>query len=398
MEDKTGKKRGRPPGTSKTDEEKNAAKKKRENEKKQTRQQKEAMASFLGRGAAANDSVQAAPSSETEAAQEEDPVLELPEREEINPSPIAMRGSMKVGEAGDSGDDNEDEDDEDDDDDDAEAMFEGLHPEGAMKTYLQKVFDRLKLETKKDSPVLVNNWLIPLLRENDWRIPAARAKHVCKKLGIEYDEPSYYRDIVVWLPDEQFGEDPPCPRCARGCSFHGWQTNHFGRVVLTLYSHYYVISRRYKCPHCESAAKQQKDMALTAARQAAAVHGATIESVIDDTEIVTETTTRITESDTASAGVSTTTAIDAVDGSGDNPSSYTFMGYNARSRELLRDGLGDLFPAFLTHKGAVDMVIIDLMRPLLSVGVRPKQVSDIMLELASKKYSRDYLRREQDIK
>jgi hypothetical protein len=61
--------------------------------------------------------------------------------------------------------------------------------------------------------------------------------------------------------------------------------------------------------------------------------------------------------------------------------------------------LGDQSPAFLTHKGAIDMVIIDLMRPLFSVGVRPKQVSGILLELASKQFFRDYLKpREHDIK
>jgi hypothetical protein len=77
---------------------------------------------------------------------------------------------------------------------------------------------------------------------------------------------------------------------------------------------------------------------------------------------------------------------------------YTFMGYNARSRKRLPYGLGNLFPAFLTHKGAIDMTIIDLMRPLFNAGVRPKQFADILLELASKKYHQRYLHREQDIK
>jgi hypothetical protein len=37
---------------------------------------------------------------------------------------------------------------------------------------------------------------------------------------------------------------------------------------------------------------------------------------------------------------------------------YTFMGYNAWRCERLPYGLGNLFPAFLMHKGAVDMTII----------------------------------------
>lgn len=90
--------------------------------------------------------------------------------------------------------------------------------------------------------------------------------------------------------------------------------------------------------------------------------------------------------------------IDAADEVGDNQPSCAFVGHNARSRELLRDGLGNLFPVLLACKGAIDMVIVDLMCPPLSVGACPKQVSDVMLELASKKHAHNYLRCEQDIK
>jgi hypothetical protein len=196
------------------------------------------------------------------------------------------------------------------------------------------------LETKKDSPVLINKWLIALLREKNWRVPAIRANYVCKKLGIDYDEPAFYRNIVGWLPDEQFAEDPPCPRCKRGCSFHGWQSNHFGCVVLTLYGHYFIISRRYKCSHCESTAKQQKNAALKAARAVIAAHGATIETIVDDTETeaaVPDGTGQKAESETRNNDVSTTATINVVDELDENQSSYTFLGYNARSRELLSD-------------------------------------------------------------
>lgn len=57
---------------------------------------------------------------------------------------------------------------------------------------------------------------------------------------------------------------------------------------MTLRGHRCIVSRRCKCSYCESVAKQQKDMALAAAMQAAAVPGAMIEAIIDDTEIVTE--------------------------------------------------------------------------------------------------------------
>jgi len=48
------------------------------------------------------------------------------------------------------------------------------------------------------------------------------------------------------------------------------------------------------------------------------------------------------------------------------------MGYDARSLQRLPQGKGADFPAFLTHKGAVDMLLVDLMRPFYDKGVRPE--------------------------
>jgi hypothetical protein len=76
---------------------------------------------------------------------------------------------------------------------------------------------------------------------------------------------------------------------------------------------------------------------------------------------------------------------------------YTFMGYDSRSQIHLPYGYGDEYPAFHTVKGAVDLLIIDLMRPLFNKGVRPAALSDILLELHAKKYTRDYLKREQHL-
>ena len=76
---------------------------------------------------------------------------------------------------------------------------------------------------------------------------------------------------------------------------------------------------------------------------------------------------------------------------------YTFMGYDPRSRIHLPYGYGDEYPAFHTYKGAIDLSIIDLMRPLFNKGVCPAALSDILLELHAKKYTRDYLKREQHL-
>jgi hypothetical protein len=71
-----------------------------------------------------------------------------------------------------------------------------------------------------------------------------------------------------------------------------------------------------------------------------------------------------------------------------------FMGYHPNSRCRLPFGLGEYFPAFFTHRSAVDMSVIDMMRPFFNKGVRPESFAETMLELHSKKHTDDHLRRE----
>jgi hypothetical protein len=51
---------------------------------------------------------------------------------------------------------------------------------------------------------------------------------------------------------------------------------------------------------------------------------------------------------------------------------HTFMGWDPKSVERLPNGHGELFPAFLTWRGALDKRVIDLMRPLFAAGLRPE--------------------------
>ena len=53
--------------------------------------------------------------------------------------------------------------------------------------------------------------------------------------------------------------------------------------------------------------------------------------------------------------------------------------------------------AVLISSRGVDKSVIDLMRPLFSLGVRPEQFRDMLLELATKKHAREYLKREHKI-
>ena len=94
-------------------------------------------------------------------------------------------------------------------------------------------------------------------------------------------EPAYIRDVYVWLPDVRWGRDsmPCCPTCetATHVGNHGFQSKHharrcapatastqhitpglpllpagmIARRVLASNTHYFIMSRRYTCRHCE---------------------------------------------------------------------------------------------------------------------------------------------------
>ena len=73
---------------------------------------------------------------------------------------------------------------------------------------------------------------------------------LCKELNVAFDEPAYYRDVYVWLPEQRWGNIawPPCPTCLQqDVAAHGFQTNHFGRRVVSITSNYFIMSRRYIC-------------------------------------------------------------------------------------------------------------------------------------------------------
>ena len=72
----------------------------------------------------------------------------------------------------------------------------------------------------------------------------------------------------------------------------------------------------------------------------------------------------------------------------DVPIPYTFMAYDMASIAYQPYGNALEFPAFLTHCSGVDFSVLDLMVPLFDKGVRPESLSDTMLELGSKKYTK----------
>ena len=130
-------------------------------------------------------------------------------------------------------------------------------PAGLMGAYIYHVHKRLKYELGNEIKGLEEKWLLNFLRKkgNGWWIRSGHAEFLCSKIpGLEYGEQSYYRDIRVWLPDQQYGAHcmPFCGTCKSNESVgpHAFRDNHFSRTVIGLNQNYYLISRRYICHQC----------------------------------------------------------------------------------------------------------------------------------------------------
>ena len=131
--------------------------------------------------------------------------------------------------------------------DDDEQLKDAAVGHGVQQVYLQAFQKRLKEEAGGRATPLLK----PFLDEHDWWLRAVHADKICRWLGIECLEPSYYRDVYVWLPDVRWGREarPFCFGCRSNArvSSHCWRGNHQGRRVVALDTHYFTISRRYKC-------------------------------------------------------------------------------------------------------------------------------------------------------
>ena len=247
---------------------------------------------------------------------------------------------------------------------------------------------RLQLElssrTDPDQPA----WLLKLLKRGEhddygWWIERYEARHVCEKLGLDFSEVGYYRRVHVWIPGELLHmlpdrnlwacfsvvvyfchltlvgrfmcmrEDvrwseklpssttpigmPPCPNCKTNINVgaHGFHDQHFGRCIIGLTDWYLSVTRRYICHSCSRVAQESRST---------------------------------NEASTAP--------------------SYTWMGWDERSLDLMPFGLGRQYPALLTHRNGIDMMVCSLMRPLFHKGLRPAGFTIMLEELHAKEHSR----------
>lgn len=134
-----------------------------------------------------------------------------------------------------------------------------------MQVYLKAVQGQLRKEVNN---AVVHKWLLAELKERSFILRAERAEVVCKKLGVEFTEIDYYRDIHVWLPDVEHGMEamPPCPHCRTGnhVGAHGWRDDHYARRVVDINSTFYIMSRRYRCSTCAQRASAATEAAAMA--------------------------------------------------------------------------------------------------------------------------------------
>ena len=193
-----------------------------------------------------------------------------------------------------------------------------------MHKYAKSIVQRLAVECNTVDPIeSEEKWLLPYLQMHNFWIRKDTAEYMCNKLGLEFNLIGYYRDILMWLPDEQHGIDPICPTCKsnKHIGVHGYLDLEKTpcRKVIDITDWYCIVGRRYKCHECKREKREP----------------------------------------------------------------YTFMSYDTESVKLLPRRLSFSFPAFLTKGCAFDMKLVDLMRPIRDANVAFTRFRDIIEEMHS---------------
>ena len=161
--------------------------------------------------------------------------------------------------------------DEDQTEDDEDADFEieqgDADDSSVMKIHLKAIQARLRKELSAATTMnSKEKWLLELLQDNEWWIESKRARKVCGKLSLQFAEKSHYRDVRVWFPELEHGQEcmPSCVSCRSNCKVgvHACSKKAPARRVVALTTNYFVMSRQYICHVCSKLNKERKAQAV----------------------------------------------------------------------------------------------------------------------------------------
>ena len=130
---------------------------------------------------------------------------------------------------GDDGDGRDDDDDDDNVDDDNDINEDGEEGEGeddsdysldtedagglegnedgsVMCLYMKAIRKQIQEESNTMEPIPnEQRWIFNYLKEHGFWIRKECAPYICNRIGIDMHLSGYYHDVMIWLPDVQFG-------------------------------------------------------------------------------------------------------------------------------------------------------------------------------------------------
>jgi hypothetical protein len=82
-----------------------------------------------------------------------------------------------------------------------------------MELLLDTVRRRLGEEVNTQRNPAANMWLKKYLDCHNYWISQDAAKFMCQQLKVKFENPGYYKDIKIWLPEIQWGIQLCCVNC-----------------------------------------------------------------------------------------------------------------------------------------------------------------------------------------
>ena len=121
-----------------------------------------------------------------------------------------------------------------------------------MSKYLRNIRDRLKFECNTRTQC-AGRLLMTYLTQHKFWIKADSAEWICSKLEILFHLEVYYCNVIIWIPDERYGINPPCPtyNSNKNIGVHWYHAKILAQRVIGLKNHYFIMPHRYICHACK---------------------------------------------------------------------------------------------------------------------------------------------------